>query len=203
MQILWKIFPTTENRAGVMLKGKYYTQAEMDKWLDEIAPKIANSYIEKAQNETPVPEIFGKDIFAGGEVFRGSFSPDGKTFYFFKKITEGQEDYRIFTSNMVEGKWTEPKILNLGGEYSDLYPTISKDGKRLVFSSYRPAPNDKSEKPNAHLWYADKKGDGWSEPVFLAKVNKLGHYHSWVEFGWDGDIYFRQTTPDWKDEQKL
>jgi hypothetical protein len=37
----------TEKRAGVMLKGKYYTQAEMNKWLDEIAPKIQNSYIEK------------------------------------------------------------------------------------------------------------------------------------------------------------
>lgn len=37
----------TKNRAGVMLKGKWYTQAELDKWLDEIAPKIAGSYVEK------------------------------------------------------------------------------------------------------------------------------------------------------------
>lgn len=37
----------TERRSGVMLKGKYYAQTEMNKWLDEIAPKIANSMIEK------------------------------------------------------------------------------------------------------------------------------------------------------------
>jgi N-acetylglucosamine-6-phosphate deacetylase len=37
----------TEKRAGVMLKGIYYTQAEMNKWLDEIAPRIAASHIEK------------------------------------------------------------------------------------------------------------------------------------------------------------
>ncbi|HYP49828.1 MAG TPA: hypothetical protein VEQ34_02730, partial [Pyrinomonadaceae bacterium] len=37
----------TENRAGVMLKGKYFTQMEMNKWLDEIAPKIQSSHIEK------------------------------------------------------------------------------------------------------------------------------------------------------------
>jgi imidazolonepropionase-like amidohydrolase len=37
----------TERRSGVMLKGKYYTQAEMNKWLDEIAPRIAGSHIEK------------------------------------------------------------------------------------------------------------------------------------------------------------
>lgn len=36
----------TKNRAGVMLKGKWYTQDELNKWLDEIAPKIAGSYIE-------------------------------------------------------------------------------------------------------------------------------------------------------------
>lgn len=36
----------TYNRSGVMLKGKWYTQAELDKWLDEIAPKIAGSYHE-------------------------------------------------------------------------------------------------------------------------------------------------------------
>lgn len=37
----------TEKRAGVMLKGKYYPQGEMNMWLDEIAPKISNSFIEK------------------------------------------------------------------------------------------------------------------------------------------------------------
>ena len=37
----------TERRAGVMLKGKYYTQEELDRWLEEIAPRIAASYIEK------------------------------------------------------------------------------------------------------------------------------------------------------------
>lgn len=31
------------DRAGVMLKGKWYTQAELDAWLDEIAPKISGS----------------------------------------------------------------------------------------------------------------------------------------------------------------
>lgn len=41
----------TEKRAGVMLKGKYYTQEEMNKWLDEIAPKISGSYIEKTIDE--------------------------------------------------------------------------------------------------------------------------------------------------------
>lgn len=37
----------TNDRAGVMLKGKWYTQAELNRWLDEIAPKIAGGLAEK------------------------------------------------------------------------------------------------------------------------------------------------------------
>jgi hypothetical protein len=39
----------TERRVGVMLKGKWYPQADLDRWLSEIAPKIAGSYIEHKQ----------------------------------------------------------------------------------------------------------------------------------------------------------
>jgi imidazolonepropionase-like amidohydrolase len=37
---------STQKRSGVMLKGIWYSQPVLDKWLDEIAPKIANSYME-------------------------------------------------------------------------------------------------------------------------------------------------------------
>ena len=35
-----KDISNTEKRAGVMLKGRYFTQAELNKWLDEIAPRF-------------------------------------------------------------------------------------------------------------------------------------------------------------------
>ena len=36
----------TQKRAGVMLKGKYYLQADMDHWLDEIAPRFQHALDE-------------------------------------------------------------------------------------------------------------------------------------------------------------
>jgi len=30
----------TERRAGVMLNGRWFTQTQLDKWLDEIAPRF-------------------------------------------------------------------------------------------------------------------------------------------------------------------
>lgn len=35
-----KDISNTERRAGVMLKGRYFTQTELNKWLDEIAPRF-------------------------------------------------------------------------------------------------------------------------------------------------------------------
>jgi imidazolonepropionase-like amidohydrolase len=37
----------TQKRAGVMLKGKYYSQAEMNQWLDEIAPRFQQALEQK------------------------------------------------------------------------------------------------------------------------------------------------------------
>jgi imidazolonepropionase-like amidohydrolase len=37
----------TQRRAGVMIKGKYFTQTEMNRWLDEIAPRFQHALDEQ------------------------------------------------------------------------------------------------------------------------------------------------------------
>lgn len=138
-------------------------------------------------------------VLSTGEVYRGTFTPDGDTLYFFKKAGAG-ETYRIFSSNRTAAGWSAPAVVDLGGTFSDLYPAISPDGRRMVFSSYRPAPQG-TAKPNAHLWSVERTATGWSAPMFLARASTLGHYH--FEFGFDGALYFRRTTPDWKSTETL
>jgi L-ascorbate metabolism protein UlaG (beta-lactamase superfamily) len=153
--------------------------------------------LEPRETSASGPQAFVPDVLSEGEVYRGAFTSDGQMFYFFKK-TGAAEDYRIFVSRRAAQSWSQPERLDLGGDYSDLYPAISRDGQRLVFSSYRPAPGDVSARRNAHLWLAERSGTRWGTPVFLRSVSTLGHYHSWVEFGFDDALYFRRTTPDWK-----
>jgi hypothetical protein len=141
----------------------------------------------------PQPAVFALGVISVGNVYRGSFTPDGRGFYFFKNVTPGQEDYRIFVSHLRSGGWTQPEKVKLGGEYSDMYPAISRDGTHLVFSSYRLAPGATADRRMAHLWYAERKGDGWGEPVFMAAANTLGDYHSQTGFGHDGALYFWRT----------
>lgn len=148
------------------------------------------------RNAAAKAEVFGAGVLSVGEVYRGCFSADGRTLFFFKKVGEG-EQYRIFESHQDGNTWTEPRHVDLGGEFSNLYPAISRDGARLAFSSYRPAPGAADHKPKAHLWYVDRYGDRWGPAVFMAKASTPGYYHSWVQFGDDGRLYFRRTTPDW------
>ena len=148
---------------------------------------------------TPVVFAPGTVSVEGGNVFRGAFSPDGREFWFFRKVTEGEEDYRIFVSRLTEdGGWGPPEKVLLGGEYSELYPSISPDGGRMVFTSYRPIPGDTSDHPNAHLWYVDRNPDGsWGTPVFMSAPSTLANYDNNPRFRPDGTIEFRSTTPDW------
>ena len=151
------------------------------------------------ENDSAV-EPFNNDLFATDNVFRGTFAPDGRTFFFFRKVAQNprDEDYRIFESRLVDGRWSQPTRVALGGEFSDLYPTITPDGRRMIFASYRPAPGDTSSHRNAHLWYADRQGDGWATPVFMAKPSFLGYYNRGPIALADGSVFFASTTPDWR-----
>jgi len=145
------------------------------------------------------------DVFAPGiitkdsaTIYRGSFTPSGNKLYFFRKMMPQGHDYKIFVSHLGNGNWTEPKIVKLGGDFSNLYPSISPDGKRMVFTSYRPAPGDTvNYYTNANLWYVDWQQDRWGKPVFMEEASTLANYDSGPRFMANGDIEFVSTSPDW------
>jgi hypothetical protein len=134
-----------------------------------------------------------------GRIYRGTFAPAGDEFWFFKKVSADPdaEDYRIYLSRRGPSGWSAATRVDLGGEFSDLYPTLSPDGRRLVFTSYRLAPGDTAHKPSAGLWQAERTPSGWSTPVFLATVTRPGAYHSHPLITRDGRLFFHRTSPDW------
>ena len=144
------------------------------------------------------PEVVGPETVSVGNVFRGTFTPDGDTLYYFKNVTEGEEDYRIFRAHRTDGSWSEPERVALGGDHSDLYPAITPDGRRMVFSSYRPAPGDTSGQLSAYLWYVQRRGAVWGEPVFMAEASEWAHYHSQPIFDARGDLHFNRSGWDYR-----
>ncbi|HWA57688.1 MAG TPA: hypothetical protein VG692_10560 [Gemmatimonadales bacterium] len=146
---------------------------------------------------------FAPALADSARLFRGTFSPDGLTLYYFRKGNLAEEDYRILVSRRTTEGWGRGERLVLGGDYSDLYPSVSPDGQRLVFTSYRPAPGDTATKPNAYLWYADRSGNGWGPPRFVASAALFGSYHSGPIIAADYSIHFARTSPDWRTKTEM
>lgn len=158
-----------------------------------------SSLAESCPAAPATAEPFVPALADSGKIYRGTFGPAGDEFWFFKKVSSDPdaEDYRIFVSRHGAGGWSPAARVDLGGEYSDLYPTLSRDGGRLVFTSYRRAPGDTASKPSAGLWSAERTATGWSDPVFLAAATRIGAYHSHPTLGRDGRLFFHRTSPDW------
>lgn len=52
----------TENRAGVVLRGKWFTQDQMNGWLDEIAPRLHRGFEEKEREAAAKIEKLGGKV---------------------------------------------------------------------------------------------------------------------------------------------
>ena len=178
-------------------------------WLVALGAACAPSRAARNDTETPAPicpvsaagaTALAPELSDSGRIYRGTIAPGGRELWFFKKVTDDPalEDYRIYRSRRTASGWGPAERIDLGGEFSDLYPTFSHDGRRLAFTSYRPFPGDTSSHPSANLWYADRRGDGWSPLVPIRQAVRLGYYHSQVWFGPGDSLIFRATTPDWE-----
>ena len=134
---------------------------------------------------------------APGALFRGTFSPDGSEFYYFAKVTEGEEDYRVFQTVLSTSGWSEPRMLALGDSTaSSMYPVVSPDGELLVFTSYRPVHG---ETANADLWAARWRSGRWSDPFPLVRTSTAENYDASPWFGPHGALRFTSTSPDWSE----
>ncbi len=102
-----------------------------------------------------------------GFEFAGTFSPDGKNYYFTRRLNGKQ---RIIWTNYKNDHWTKPELAPSPLSYPDAHefePSISPDGKRMFFGSWRPLPGKKVLNHTYDIWYSDKTENGWAEPVFF------------------------------------
>jgi hypothetical protein len=128
-------------------------------------------------------------------MYRGILLAGSSELVYFKRVTPRGEDYRIFMARQRNGHWSVTGPLTIGQEgVSDLYPTVSPDGQRLVFTSYRSFSSSAPFPPNAYLWIAERIGPGWGNPQPLTTLNAAGVYHPGPTFLPDGSLRFRRIV---------
>lgn len=134
--------------------------------------KARLSFSRELEGSTPTarPRTFAPEAISSPGVSRGSFAPDGRSFYFSRRTGAGPSAFSLHVSVREFGLWGSPTRLDLGeghGGYGSS-PAISPDGHRLVFASHRrPAwegEADPEPAERASLWMSTKSGDGWSPP---------------------------------------
>ncbi len=125
-----------------------------------------------------------------------SISPN-EDFLMFTRFTNNYRTGTIYMSEKKNEKWQTPTIVPFSGTYNDSRPFISPQGVKVFFASNRPT----SENPNKRdldIWYVEKKGDTWGEPINAGNEINSRENDSHPSVALNGNLYFSRwgSTPN-------
>ena len=106
-----------------------------------------------------------------------TFSPDGKTALWSVSTPTYARWIVILQSLYENGRWQAPTVAPFSGRWIDADPYFNEAGNRVYFLSRRPLSGTQPER-GYRIWYVDRHGQGWGEPVALpAHINNSDmHY---------------------------
>lgn len=137
---------------------------------------------------TLTPALFAPGLVStnGRTEFGSVFSKDGNTFYY---AIEPNGKAEIYASRFVNNAWSKPEVVLVHEKYGYNDPFLSPDEKRLYFISTR-ALDGKGDPKDYDIWYVERKGNGWSEPINAGdKINSTKNEY-YMSFTKTGTMYF-------------
>ncbi len=144
------------------------------------------------QEQAPHPELFMPGRVSTGREHSAALFPSDDEIIFARL-----EPAAIFSLNRTGEEWSEARPAAFSGEYPDLYPTLSYDGRRLFFTSQRPLTAGGPALPRGQgvLWYVERGAQGWSGPVRVGLDLPPGVLASGITTTGDGTLYFCCRNP--------
>ena len=139
-------------------------------------------------------EPFPKEINTKTHESSVTFSQDGRIMYFNrtndKKVKIGNEkiaNIKIYKAELVDGKWSNITALPFCNDlYSTEHPVLSKDGKKLFFSSDMPGTLGSFD-----IFVVDVNEDGtYGKPENLGNAVNTIHREQFPEISNDGSILY-------------
>ncbi|MFN3403644.1 MAG: OmpA family protein [Cytophagaceae bacterium] len=165
-----------------------------DKNILEMVPKYiykAESAIEMKKNPVPFNPVpmsskINKFYLHGYPVL----TADQEMIIFYKRNSLNlTDDEDIYYSKKVNGEWTDPASIsdNINTQFNEGAPTMSADGKVLVFSSC----NRKDGLGACDLYISYRQGNDWTKPVNMGPNVNSNVWDSEPSISADGKtIYF-------------
>lgn len=135
-----------------------------------------------------VPEKFAPGIISlDSEYEFGSVFNKDATEFFYGVDLNGKSEIRY---SKLEGEtWTKPQTILVHDKYGYNDPFLSPDEKRLYFISPR-AMNGKGQPKDYDIWYVEKEGDAWSEPINAGPNINSPKNEYYISFTKEGTMYF-------------
>jgi ketosteroid isomerase-like protein len=153
---------------------------------------LTGPYLGQKRPGSP-PDLFAPERVSAWTGERDvAISPDGREIYFGlllpKLVT-------IMVTRLVDGHWTEPEVASFAadGRYSHLEPSLSADGKRILFLTTRPTAGEKDAPgwSNQNIFAADRgAGGSWGAPYDLGAPVNTSAPEFFPAQTRDGTLYF-------------
>jgi Periplasmic component of the Tol biopolymer transport system len=154
-------------------------------------PKLTGPYLgQKPPGMTP--EIFSPGIISFGyHEHRMAISPDGREI-FYSVANADDSIVQIMSTKNINGSWTIPEVASFSNIGMNLHPAFSPDGKRIYFASTRLAESDGKLKKDTDIWFVERRGEDWSDPIHLPNTINTINNESSPSLMADGTLYFEK-----------
>jgi len=132
------------------------------------------------------PVLFAPNLLNHPEGYHSApvFTPDGRAAYC-SPMTQNEVIHLLTWNGM---SWETPVPLGFPDFRGATDPFLSPDGSRLYFLSFQPPEDDPVARER--IWYADRTGDGWSNPRILDPVIARHPTHWTFSVASNRNLYF-------------
>ncbi|HTD94760.1 MAG TPA: hypothetical protein VK644_13140 [Chitinophagaceae bacterium] len=147
--------------------------------------------------------LFGKGVVSTRLNERDmAISPDGREMYY-TVISPVNSISAIMVCYLGDdGKWSRPAVIPFSGNYSDLEPAFSIDGKRMFFASNRPVEGH--DKKDFDIWVVERQGNGkWSEAINIGAPVNTEQDEFYPSLAANGNLYFTASYASSKGKEDI
>ena len=151
------------------------------------------SIISSCSKQGEISEV--ATLFAPGRIsskmpeFATTVNQDENELYF-NRTSADRSSIFIMQAKKEGQKWSKPKPVSFSnGQYRDVDPFLSHDGKRLYFSSDRPLEAG-YERGVFNTWFVEKTYKGWSLPINPGTPLNTDYTEIFITLAQNGNAYF-------------
>jgi hypothetical protein len=138
-----------------------------------------------------MPQIFEEGIVSSALYERDMAISPGGTDMFYTVSIRATGFQTIIHRYKTNNGWSAPQVASFSGQYSDLEPAFSPDGKKLFFCSNRPLSGEQSK--DFDIWFMEKRDSGWSTPKNIGAPINSDKDEFFPSIAQNGNLYFTAT----------